>query len=141
MLTFFNFVMQLGNNVSRNNGRNPLIQSLELRYGPLIARCQESSNLCLQLNLTGELPIQFPRIIVVGCESAGKSSIIEGLAGFRFFPIGHEITTRMPIVMSLRLTSREDCIELCNNHNLNYDPNSGNPIIARQQNSIRGQEG
>lgn len=81
--------MQIASKVPHyNNGRNPLIQRLELRYGPLIAQCQEASILFQKLNLTGELPIQFPRIVIVGCESAGKSSVIERLAGFGFFPIG-----------------------------------------------------
>ena len=89
---------------------------------------------CLQsepkAKFKGSLPIQFPRIIVVGCESAGKSSIIERLAGFRFFPIGQGLTTRMPISMSLKLTNIDACMEICEAHHLNFDRNSRNLIIG-----------
>ena len=47
---------------------------------------------------------QFPLIIAVGNESAGKSSILEGIVGRPFLPRGEGIVTRCPIhVRSARL--------------------------------------
>ena len=45
---------------------------------------------------------QLPRIIVVGEESAGKSSTLERIVGFSFFPMDKFQCTRMPIRLQLR---------------------------------------
>ena len=82
------------------------------------------------MGLKGTLPIQFPRIVVVGCESAGKSSVIERLAGFRFFPVCEGITTRMPISMSLKLASRDKCRRICSEHGLRFYSESTIPLVG-----------
>ena len=122
--------MTPANRITNGPQRNPLVQRLEERFGPLILQCQQATVLCQQLQLAGNLPVHFPRIVVVGCESAGKSSVIERLAGFRFFPIGQGLTTRMPISVSLKLTSEEECVQLCTKHRIAFNPDSGNPIIG-----------
>ena len=39
----------------------------------------------------------FPSIICVGSQSAGKSSIIETIVGHQFLPRGNDIVTRCPL--------------------------------------------
>ncbi|XP_049783668.1 dynamin-1-like protein isoform X2 [Schistocerca cancellata] len=45
--------------------------------------------------------IQLPQIIVVGTQSSGKSSVIEGIVGRSFLPRGVGIVTRRPLVLQL----------------------------------------
>lgn len=50
--------------------------------------------------------VTLPTIVVVGSESAGKSSTLERVAGFSLFPRDAKICTRMPIKLSM-ITSEE----------------------------------
>jgi GTPase SAR1 family protein len=45
---------------------------------------------------------ELPRIVVIGGESSGKSSLLERIAGQPIFPRDREICTRCPIKLSLR---------------------------------------
>ena len=45
--------------------------------------------------------VTLPTIVVIGSESAGKSSTLERIAGFSLFPRDAKICTRMPIKLSL----------------------------------------
>nr|CAG4649124.1 EOG090X01UE [Scapholeberis mucronata] len=45
--------------------------------------------------------IQLPQIVVVGTQSSGKSSVLEGLVGKTFLPRGTGIVTRRPLVLQL----------------------------------------
>ena len=59
----------------------------------ILAKCLRS----LQ-DASGELYYQlFPKIVAVGGQSAGKSSIIESIVGHPFLPRGTDIVTRCPI--------------------------------------------
>ena len=118
-------------NLTQNDSQtNPFIEKLEKEFRKLILHCQEASELSRNLGLKGKLPIQFPRIVVVGCESAGKSSVIERLAGFGFFPVCEGITTRMPISMSLKLASRDKCRRICSEHGLRFYSESTIPLVG-----------
>ena len=46
----------------------------------------------------------FPRIIAIGNQSAGKSSILEGIVGRPFLPRGTDIVTRCPLYVRLHQT-------------------------------------
>mmetsp|Transcript_32623 Transcript_32623/g.56664 ORF Transcript_32623/g.56664 Transcript_32623/m.56664 type:complete len:633 (-) Transcript_32623:50-1948(-) len=48
-----------------------------------------------------KLDIDLPRIVVVGSQSAGKSSVLESLVGRDFLPRGTGIVTRRPLVLQL----------------------------------------
>jgi len=50
-------------------------------------------------NLGGELDM--PQLIVVGSQSAGKSSVLETIVGRDFLPRGQGIVTRRPLVLQL----------------------------------------
>ena len=41
--------------------------------------------------------VEFPKIIVIGEQSAGKSSVLESIAGFEFLPRNKSMCTRCPI--------------------------------------------
>lgn len=48
-----------------------------------------------------EEPINLPQIVVVGSQSAGKSSVLESLVGRDFLPRGSGIVTRRPLILQL----------------------------------------
>nr|CAG4634637.1 EOG090X01UE [Alona affinis] len=52
--------------------------------------------------------IQLPQIVVVGTQSSGKSSVLEGLVGRTFLPRGTGIVTRRPLVLQLVYTPLGD---------------------------------
>ncbi|XP_065178115.1 dynamin-1-like protein [Sycon ciliatum] len=49
----------------------------------------------------GREAIQLPQIVVIGAQSSGKSSVLEGLVGRDFLPRGTGIVTRCPLVLQL----------------------------------------
>ena len=50
--------------------------------------------------LQGNDEVSIPGVVVVGAQSAGKSSVLEALGGIKL-PRGQNITTRVPLVLSL----------------------------------------
>lgn len=63
---------------------------------PLINRVQDALGM---LDYTASIP--FPRIVVVGAQSSGKSSVLESLVGKDFLPRGTGIVTRRPLILQL----------------------------------------
>ncbi|KIJ21042.1 hypothetical protein PAXINDRAFT_160431 [Paxillus involutus ATCC 200175] len=57
-------------------------------------------------NLGGELDM--PQLVVVGSQSAGKSSVLETIVGRDFLPRGQGIVTRRPLVLQLIHTAVPD---------------------------------
>jgi len=52
--------------------------------------------------------MELPQIVVIGSQSAGKSSVLESIVGKDFLPRGTGIVTRCPLVLQLRrLTSNK----------------------------------
>lgn len=49
----------------------------------------------------GQASIDLPQIVVVGSQSAGKSSVLENIVGRDFLPRGTGICTRRPLVLQL----------------------------------------
>ncbi|VDM57718.1 unnamed protein product [Angiostrongylus costaricensis] len=52
--------------------------------------------------------IQLPQIVVIGSQSAGKSSVLESLVGRDFLPRGTGIVTRRPLILHLIHTPTGD---------------------------------
>ncbi|KAJ1363177.1 Dynamin-1-like protein, variant 2 [Parelaphostrongylus tenuis] len=52
--------------------------------------------------------IQLPQIVVIGSQSAGKSSVLENLVGRDFLPRGTGIVTRRPLILHLIHTPAKD---------------------------------
>eukprot|EP00088_Acartia_fossae_P032522 TRINITY_DN33296_c0_g1_i10.p1 TRINITY_DN33296_c0_g1~~TRINITY_DN33296_c0_g1_i10.p1 ORF type:complete len:760 (-),score=185.56 TRINITY_DN33296_c0_g1_i10:935-3214(-) len=59
-------------------------------------------------NTVGADAIQLPQIVIVGSQSAGKSSVIESLVGRSILPRGIGIVTRRPLVLQLIYTPKDD---------------------------------
>jgi len=49
----------------------------------------------------GQQTIDLPQIVVVGSQSAGKSSVLESIVGRDFLPRGTGIVTRRPLVLQM----------------------------------------
>jgi GTP-binding protein EngB required for normal cell division len=49
----------------------------------------------------GTHTVDLPQIVVVGCQSAGKSSVLESIVGRDFLPRGSGICTRRPLILQL----------------------------------------
>lgn len=64
--------------------------------------------------------IDLPRIIVVGSQSSGKSSVLESIVGKDFLPRGTGIVTRCPLV--LRLIKINEEVEYAQFHHLEGCP-------------------
>lgn len=47
------------------------------------------------------LSVELPTIVVIGSQSSGKSSVLEGLVGRDFLPRGKDIVTRRPLILQL----------------------------------------
>lgn len=67
------------------------------------------------------LKIEFPTVVVCGQESTGKSSVLERICMFPFFPRDHGITTRMPINLKLRHASLESLKKRCDDSGKPYN--------------------
>ena len=107
-----------------------LMDQLKQQFGVVLDKCRNLRSKCQTISLNAQLPIEFPKIVIVGCESAGKSSLIERLAGFRVFPVGEDLTTRMPIAMNLKTASEQLLKDICVQHNLFYYPGNPLPIVG-----------
>ncbi|XP_060557155.1 dynamin-1-like protein isoform X2 [Ruditapes philippinarum] len=59
-------------------------------------------------NTVGSETIQLPQIVVIGSQSAGKSSVLEGLVGRDFLPRGTGIVTRRPLILQLIQITKDD---------------------------------
>jgi len=46
-------------------------------------------------------PLKLPQLVVVGSQSAGKSSVLENIVGRDFLPRGSNIVTRRPLILQL----------------------------------------
>lgn len=67
--------------------------------------------------LIPEVCLTLPRVVVVGSQDAGKSSLLENITKCAIFPRDKGTTTRMPIKFHLQqVQSREDssCAIICN---------------------------
>ena len=58
-------------------------------------------------SIVGEHPLSLPQLVVVGSQSAGKSSVIENIVGRDFLPRGPDICTRRPLILQLHNTGRD----------------------------------
>ena len=64
---------------------------------PMISKLQNAFSMIKARNA-----IDLPQIVVVGAQSAGKSSVLESVVGRDFLPRGSGIVTRCPLVLTLK---------------------------------------
>ncbi|CAG9310874.1 unnamed protein product [Blepharisma stoltei] len=57
-----------------------------------------------------KVDISLPQIVVVGAQSAGKSSVLESIIGKDFLPRGQGIVTRMPLIIQCHNNEEEFAI-------------------------------
>ncbi|KAG5998044.1 hypothetical protein E4U52_001879 [Claviceps spartinae] len=62
----------------------------------------------LVFNTIGSDSLDLPQIVVVGSQSAGKSSVLENIVGRDFLPRGSGIVTRRPLILQLINVPEED---------------------------------
>lgn len=74
----------------------------------LFAKLRKLINIVDELRDLGlQAIIPLPRIAVLGMQSAGKSSVLESIAGYDFLPRGDGLVTRTPC--EIRLIHINDC--------------------------------
>ncbi|CAG9310873.1 unnamed protein product [Blepharisma stoltei] len=74
----------------------------------LLAKVNELQKL---VNLSHvKVDISLPQIVVVGAQSAGKSSVLESIVGKDFLPRGQGIVTRMPLIIQCHNDEEEFAI-------------------------------
>ncbi|XP_055296155.1 dynamin-like isoform X2 [Sitodiplosis mosellana] len=71
----------------------------------LIPAMNKILDVCTQVGV--DMQFDFPQIAVIGCQSAGKSSVLENFVGRDFLPRGSDIVTRRPLILQL-ISSTED---------------------------------
>jgi GTP-binding protein EngB required for normal cell division len=64
---------------------------------PLVNKLQNALN-----QIKAKNSIDLPQLVVVGAQSAGKSSVLESIVGKDFLPRGNGIVTRCPLILQLR---------------------------------------
>ena len=64
---------------------------------PIVIRLQEAFT-----SIGAKSNIELPRLVSLGAQSAGKSSVVESIVGRDFLPRGSGIVTRCPLVLNLR---------------------------------------
>ena len=62
--------------------------------------------------------IPLPRIVVVGSQSAGKSSVLESIVGYDFLPRGDGVVTRRPLELRLEHVTENDAEQESKMHGL-----------------------
>lgn len=69
--------------------------------------------------------IEIPKIVVVGTQSSGKTSILNGIIGLPILPTGNSITTRTPLHIELVpiLNPNESCV-IINKQKIDINPKS-----------------
>ncbi|KAK4197742.1 Dynamin-related protein DNM1 [Triangularia verruculosa] len=65
----------------------------------------------LVFNTIGNDSLDLPQIVVVGSQSAGKSSVLENIVGRDFLPRGSGIVTRRPLILQLINVPTDDEVE------------------------------
>mmetsp|Transcript_6456 Transcript_6456/g.9933 ORF Transcript_6456/g.9933 Transcript_6456/m.9933 type:complete len:696 (-) Transcript_6456:81-2168(-) len=75
----------------------------------------------------GTAPVQLPQLVVIGSQSAGKSSVLENVVGRDFLPRGNTIVTRRPLVLQLINTNHNsiDTKAYDSKFDMKYDGKSG----------------
>lgn len=84
---------------------------------PLISKISEVVE---NSGCSNSVKLNLPQIVVVGSQSAGKSSVLENIVGHSILPRGTGIVTRVPLVLSLHCAT-----ELEINDALSNDGSSG----------------
>ncbi|XP_068616811.1 dynamin-1-like protein [Brachionichthys hirsutus] len=95
---------------------------------PTINRLQE-----VFLTVGAEI-VQLPQIVVVGCQSSGKSSVLESLVGRDFLPRGSGVVTRRPLVLQLiNVAPLQERLQLGSGNDVKKTPQSSFPGVRAEE--------
>ena len=89
--------------------------------------------------LTG-VSLSLPRIVTIGPESCGKSSVLERLIGHPLFPRDEGICTRMPMELRCKHYTAEDWEEFCRTNSLSFLPKGFYSRLFHEQDGKDGKE-
>ncbi|KAK7745406.1 Dynamin-related GTPase protein [Cytospora paraplurivora] len=83
----------------------------------------------LVFNTIGNDSLDLPQIVVVGSQSAGKSSVLENIVGRDFLPRGSGIVTRRPLILQLINVPDDETTDAAQNaaHASQWNPNVARP--------------
>ncbi|POS78582.1 dynamin central region [Diaporthe helianthi] len=83
----------------------------------------------LVFNTIGNDSLDLPQIVVVGSQSAGKSSVLENIVGRDFLPRGSGIVTRRPLILQLINVPDDDAADISqpSAHPSQYNANVARP--------------
>lgn len=83
----------------------------------------------LVFNTIGNDSLDLPQIVVVGSQSAGKSSVLENIVGRDFLPRGSGIVTRRPLILQLINIPDDDAADASQAaaHASQWNPNVARP--------------
>ena len=71
----------------------------------------------IDLKSLGKIDLDLPKVIVIGNESVGKSSLLENITKCSIFPANHSQCTRAPMRLTLVHVSSPADISISVNHN------------------------
>ncbi|PSR91965.1 Dynamin central region-domain-containing protein [Coniella lustricola] len=81
----------------------------------------------LVFNTIGNDSLDLPQIVVVGSQSAGKSSVLENIVGRDFLPRGSGIVTRRPLILQLINVPDEEAEAAAATHSSQWNQNVARP--------------
>ena len=93
-----NFLRQIYRESSMAEEVNAMASSIGSSLIPIINKLQDIFT-ASSVDLS---KISLPHVAVVGCQSSGKSSVLEALVGRDFLPRGTDICTRRPLMLMLQ---------------------------------------
>ncbi|XP_031637639.1 dynamin-2-like, partial [Contarinia nasturtii] len=76
----------------KTNPGNAGMEKLILATNKMLDVCSQTGS---------SIQFDFPQIAVIGCQSAGKSSVLENFVGRDFLPRGAGVVTRRPLILQL----------------------------------------
>jgi GTP-binding protein EngB required for normal cell division len=88
--------------------------------------------------------VDLPKLVVVGTQSSGKSSLLNSLIGLDILPVGKSMTTRTPLHLELIQSTMESRVEFGNYSNFHWQIDKkiviNFPILSQEQrDSIRNE--
>jgi hypothetical protein len=75
-------------------------------------------------------PLELPQLVVVGSQSAGKSSVLGNIVGRDFLPRGTDVCTRRPLILQLINTNKRNA---ATNDNASSAFNGDGGVSSQQQ--------
>ena len=91
MLYFF----EENSDISLGPGAMKSMRKNQTPLGILVSALAKLQDVSRRSGLSDCYGFNFPRIVVVGNQSCGKSSIVEAIVGKEFLPRGNDIVTRL----------------------------------------------